>query len=44
MRRRNSVLRKLSILLIAIVTLVVAAAGLVNNVISHHYALESARA
>jgi PAS domain S-box-containing protein len=44
MRRRNSVVRKLSILLIAIVTLVIAAAGLVNNIISHHYALESARA
>ena len=43
MRRKNSVVRKLSISLIAIVTLVIAAAGLVNNILSHHYALESAR-
>ena len=41
---RKSVVRKLTILLIAVVTLVIAAAGLVNNIISHHYALESARA
>jgi PAS domain S-box-containing protein len=44
MRRRNSVVRKLSAVVIAIVTLVIAAAGLVNNIISRHYALESARA
>jgi PAS domain S-box-containing protein len=44
MRRRKSVVRKLSIGVIAIVTLVIAAVGLVNNILSHHYALESARA
>jgi PAS domain S-box-containing protein len=44
MRKRDSVVRKLSIVVIAIVTLVIAAIGLVNHVISNHYALESARA
>jgi PAS domain S-box-containing protein len=44
MRRVNSVVRKLGIVVIAIVTLVVAATGLVNNIIGNHYALESARA
>jgi hypothetical protein len=44
MRRRDSVVRKLSIVVIAIVTLVIATVGLVNHVISNHYALESARA
>ena len=44
MRGRNSVVRKLTILLIAIVTLVIATVGLVNNIISHHYALEATRA
>ena len=44
MRRTNSVVTKLSILLAAIVTLVLGAAGMVNNIISRHYALESARA
>jgi PAS domain S-box-containing protein len=44
MRSRKSVVRKLSIGVIAIVTLVIAAVGLVNNILSHHYALESARA
>jgi PAS domain S-box-containing protein len=39
----NSVVRKLGIVVIAIVTLVIAATGLVNNVIGNHYALESAR-
>jgi PAS domain S-box-containing protein len=43
MPRGKSVVRKLTLVVIAIVTLVVAAAGLVNNVLSHHYALESAR-
>jgi hypothetical protein len=33
----------LTLVVIAIVTLVIAAAVLVNNAISHHYALESAR-
>ena len=40
---RKSVVRKLTLVVIAIVTLVIAAAGLVNDAISHHYALESAR-
>jgi PAS domain S-box-containing protein len=40
---RKSVVRKLTLVVIAIVTLVIAAAGLVSNAISHHYALESAR-
>jgi len=40
---KKSVVRKLTLVVIAIVTLVIAAAGLVNNAISHHYALESAR-
>jgi PAS domain S-box-containing protein len=40
---RNSIFRKLTLAVIAIVTLVIAATGLVTNVISHHYALESAR-
>jgi len=44
MRRGNSVVRKLSLLLTAIVTLIIAAVGLVNDIISRHYALESARA
>ena len=44
MRRRHSIVTKLSVAVIAIVTLVIAATGLVNNIISHHYALESARA
>jgi PAS domain S-box-containing protein len=44
MRRKNSVVRRLSVSLIAIVALVIAAAALVNNIISRHYALESARA
>jgi len=39
----NSVVRKLSIVVIAIVTLVIAATGLVNNIIGNHYAQESAR-
>jgi hypothetical protein len=43
MRKRHSIVTKLSVVVIAIVTLVIAAAGLVNNIISHHYALESAR-
>jgi PAS domain S-box-containing protein len=43
MPRRKSVVRKLTLVVIAIVTLVIAAAGLVNYAISHHYALESAR-
>ena len=43
MPRGSSVVRKLSIGVVAIVTLVIAATGLVNNVISNHYALESAR-
>jgi PAS domain S-box-containing protein len=43
MRRRDSVVRKLSSVVISIVTLVIAAVGLVNHVISNHYALESAR-
>jgi len=40
----NSVVRKMSVVVIAIVTLVVAAAGLVTSAISNHHALESARA
>ncbi len=44
MRSRDSVVRKLSIVVIAIVTLVIAAVGLVNHILSNHYALESARA
>jgi PAS domain S-box-containing protein len=44
MRKRDSVVRKLSIVVIVIVTLVIAAVGLVNHFISNHYALESARA
>jgi PAS domain S-box-containing protein len=40
---RKSVVRKLTLVVIAIVTLVIAAAGLVNYAISQHYALESAR-
>ena len=43
MRTRKSVVRKLSIGVIAIVTLVIAAVGLANNILSRHYALESAR-
>ena len=43
MPRRKSVVRKLTLVVIAIVTLVIAAAGFVNGAISHHYALESAR-
>jgi PAS domain S-box-containing protein len=44
MRTRDSIVRKLSIVVIVIVSLVIAAVGLVNHVISNHYALESARA
>src|SRR4030042_6198637 len=44
MRMRKSVVSKLSIGVIAIVTLVIAAVGLANNILSRHYALESARA
>lgn len=44
MNRRHSIVTKLSVAVIAIVTLVIAATGLVNNIISQHYALESARA
>ena len=44
MPRTDSVVRKLSIVVIAIVTLVIATTGLVNNAISNHYALESVRA
>jgi len=44
MGKRHSIVTKLSVAVIAIVTLVIAATGLVNNIISHHYALESARA
>jgi PAS domain S-box-containing protein len=44
MHRVNSVVRKLGIVVIAIVTLVVAATGLVNNIIGKRHALESARA
>jgi PAS domain S-box-containing protein len=40
---RNSIVRKLTLTVIAIVTLVIAATGLVTNAISHQYALESAR-
>jgi PAS domain S-box-containing protein len=40
---RKSVVRKLTAAVIAIVTLVIAAAGLVNDALSHHYALESTR-
>jgi PAS domain S-box-containing protein len=43
MPRGKSVVRKLTVVVIAIVTLVIAAAGFVNNVLSHHYALESVR-
>ena len=43
MPSRKSVVRNLSIGVTAIVTLVIAAVGLVNNILSHHYALESAR-
>jgi len=43
MHRVNSVVRKLSIVVIATVTLVIAATGLVNNIIGNHYARESAR-
>jgi PAS domain S-box-containing protein len=43
MRRSHSVVRKLTLVVIAIVTLVIAATGLVNNIISNHYTLESAR-
>ena len=43
MRRVNSVVRKLGIVVIATVTLVIAATGLVNNIIGNHYARESAR-
>ena len=43
MSGRNSIFRKLTLAVIAIVTLVIAATGLVTNAISHHYALESAR-
>jgi PAS domain S-box-containing protein len=39
----KSVVRNLTLVVIAIVALVIAAAGLVSNAISHHYALESAR-
>jgi PAS domain S-box-containing protein len=39
----KSVVRKLTLVVIAIVALVIAAAGVVNDAISHHYALESAR-
>jgi PAS domain S-box-containing protein len=44
MLSRASVVRKLTVVVIAIVVLVIAAAGLVNNLISNYYALESARA
>ena len=44
MNRRHSIVTKLSVVVIAIVTLVIAATGLVNNIIGHHYALETARA
>lgn len=44
MLRRHRVVWKLSIIVILIVTLVIAATGLVNNIISNHLALESARA
>ena len=44
MNRRHSIVTKLSVAVIAIVTLVSAAAGVVSAMISHHYALESARA
>jgi PAS domain S-box-containing protein len=40
----SSVVRKLSLAVTLIVALVIAVAGLVNNIISNHYALESARA
>jgi PAS domain S-box-containing protein len=43
MPRRNSIVRKLTLTVIAIVTLVIAATGLVTDTISQHYALESAR-
>jgi PAS domain S-box-containing protein len=44
MRKRNSIVKKLSLVVIAIVTLVIVATGVVNNAIGNHYALESARA
>lgn len=44
MLRRHRVVWKLSMVVAAIVTLVIAAAGVVNNYISNHYALASARA
>jgi PAS domain S-box-containing protein len=43
-RESKSIVTTLSVFVIAIVTLVIAVTGLVNNVISNHYALESARA
>jgi PAS domain S-box-containing protein len=43
MRRVNSAVRKLGIVVIVIVTLVIAVTGLVNNIIGNHYAQESAR-
>jgi PAS domain S-box-containing protein len=43
MNRSHSIVTKLGVAIIAIVTLVVAATGFVNNMISRHYALESAR-
>jgi PAS domain S-box-containing protein len=42
-RKRKSAVRKLSIVVISIVTLVIMTIGLVHNVISNYYALESAR-
>lgn len=42
-RRNNRVVWKLSIPVVAIVTLAIAAAGIANNVISNRYTLESAR-
>jgi PAS domain S-box-containing protein len=44
MRRRNRVVWKLSIAVTVIVTLVIVATGVANNIISSHYALKSARA
>ena len=44
MPRRHSIVTKLSVAVVAIVTVVIAATGLVNSIISRHYALESARA
>jgi PAS domain S-box-containing protein len=43
MPRRKSVVRKLTLVVIAVVTLVIAMAGLVSDALSDHYALESAR-